>query len=876
MRFTMKSVAAIMITGLFLAPVLIAQQNPMPPGKDRQGDPLPEGAIARLGTMKFHNSESIHTVAFTPEGQQLLVFAHHYPNTALRFWNLADGNETARFDLKDADYPEAWFTRSVRLTADGKEIVLMRENVIELLDRQSGKSLHVFTGKSKFHGMDLSPDGTTVALATHGTPKTSIHFWEIAKGESRPPLHLETDWYFAMKYSSDGKRLLIGVGGKKDGGILQVWEIDSGKKLHEIEVDNHFYAAFSPDGQLVATRNETDDVRVQKVADGATACRFKAPANGMFHSFAFTPDGKSLITITPGQTPCLWDATTGKRLRAFGGLPASSVQMGDFSADGKRFALIVGGRWENSVRLWNVETGEEIRPYEGHADAVAAVAFAPNGKLLASGSWDTTVRLWEPRTGKELGVLRGHTERVLALAFSPDGAILASASADGTTRLWRMPEGKEVTKLDGPAATGARRDSSGEREGMKLIFAADGKSIFGVDDLGGYRAWDTATGRTLARKRFGDNQDHVIGVSSDGGTALTYRHGNWQEDEKEVAPESLSLWNATTGERERMFRRRRTEGNRYDTPNAAAELSRDGRLLAGSSRSITVWKYPLRPHYTDPALRIWERLSGQEILSLDTYPRALAFSFDGKRIAGNDRGNDIFGYEMIFLPGMGSVHLWDTMTGKRQQTFAHHNAEVRCVAFSPDGKTLASGSGDHTILVWDCTGSIRDVTPIADPSAKELDEWWNALADDHAKVARNAMAEFVRRPTSATRFLGDRLKPATSPDPKKIAAMVLDLSSPNFATREAATDALVQMGEIALLTLSKALDAEAELETSRRLKEIVRRATNISYRTLRAIAVLEEIADDGAVRVLESLSKGAAESRQTAEAQATLRRLRPQ
>src|SRR5205814_1292152 len=138
-------------------PPLIAEEKSGLPRKDLRGDPLPQGALTRLGTVRFHNLEPIHTVAFAPDGQALLVFAHHYPNSALRLWNIADGKVLARFDLKDAEYPDAWYTRGVCFMPDGKGIVLRRENRVELVDRQSGKSLHVLNGDCKFGAMALAP-----------------------------------------------------------------------------------------------------------------------------------------------------------------------------------------------------------------------------------------------------------------------------------------------------------------------------------------------------------------------------------------------------------------------------------------------------------------------------------------------------------------------------------------------------------------------------------------------------------------------------------------------------------------------------------------------------------------------------------------------
>jgi WD40 repeat protein len=200
--------------------------------------------------------------------------------------------------------------------------------------------------------------------------------------------------------------------------------------------------AFSPDGRTLATAGEDRSVVLWDAATGRELRTLKAPAP--LAAVAFAPDGKTLAAAGEDRVVRLWDAASGKGrgMLEGGDGPVTSLA---FSPDGRTLAAGGGsfdadaGRWSaGGARLWDVASGTERRAVNRHTDAVAAVAFSPDGQTLATASWDTTTKLWDATGGQERTTLVGHTGRVTAVAFAPDGKVLATGGEDRTVRLWQL------------------------------------------------------------------------------------------------------------------------------------------------------------------------------------------------------------------------------------------------------------------------------------------------------------------------------------------------------------------------------------------------------------------------------------------------------
>ncbi|KAM5505356.1 hypothetical protein McanMca71_003202, partial [Microsporum canis] len=190
-----------------------------------------------------------------------------------------------------------------------------------------------------------------------------------------------------------------------------------------------------------------------------------------------------------GQTPLSWAARNGHESIVQLLLDRGAVSASD----------------DGTVRLWDPASGQHLQTLEGHSDPVRAVAFSPDGRMLASVSDDGTVRLWDPASGWHLQTLKGHGDPVRAVAFSPDGRILASASDDGTVRLWDSALGRHLQTLEGYG------------DPIRAVaFLPDGRMLISASDDGIVRLWDPASGQHLQTLEGHGDPVRAVAFSPDG------------------------------------------------------------------------------------------------------------------------------------------------------------------------------------------------------------------------------------------------------------------------------------------------------------------------------------------------------------------------
>jgi WD40 repeat protein len=812
------------------------------PRADLHGDPLPPGAVTRLGTTRFQCPSAIMAVAFSPDSKSLLVTTLEAAVSTLLVWDAATGKEVARLAPGGS-------VNDAALTPDGKHVLVAGLEHIRLFALPDGKLLRTFATDGVPGTFAVSPDGTLLVAQPRGkAANVPIRVWELDTGRELVSFPGRGNGAFGLRFSGDGKRLLSWstvIDPDRSVAVLCVWDVPSRKLVRAMKIVDRFAILLAPDGETAAWMDEQSSISIVNVATGKKVTGIDPGTEPL----AFTPDARALFTATGSDAPVLWDVATGKQIRTLAGLAGRAYRRGTLSPDGRTLAVVVGGMRFGVVLLVDAQTGKVLNPDHGHSAAVTCAAFDPTGKVVASGGDDHSVRLWDAADGKPLQRLGGHKAPVLALAFGPGGKLLASSSADGSTRLWDAVGGKLLAELHGPAG-GA----------TVLAFSADGRTLTAGGAEGEIRAWtlaDIAGKPPLARVLETGPLGRVLALDPCHGLAIT-AHARMESD---IHTDRLKLWSTATGRavREIPFAKRAVW---------AARLSPDSRILAWAQSRAERTKHGT--YYEDDAVHLLERASGQPIRVLDgAAARTLAFAPEGRLLAAGcgNRGSRM-------RPAR-AVYLWDVLTGEQKAVFEGHAHLVSCVAFSPDGMHLLSASADHTLLVW-------EVPAVAPPRAGQLpplqlDRWWDELTAD-AAVAYPALAGFVELPQAAVPWLAKRLPPAPAVDSNHIAALVAALDSPTFKERQQAQRALQELGEFAEPALRQALDNSPPLELRRRAEQLLAKIeatppTPEQLRLHRAVAALEWIGNDDARAVLEKLARGAAEARLTREAAAALERL---
>jgi serine/threonine protein kinase len=199
-------------------------------------------------------------------------------------------------------------------------------------------------------------------------------------------------------------------------------------------------------------------------------------------SVAYSSDSRYLASGSGDNTIKIWEVATGKELRTLTGHSSRSLSV-VYSPDSRYLA---SGSIDNTIKIWEVATGKELRTLTGHFSGVYSVVYSPDGRYLASASADNTIKIWEVATGKELRTLTGHSDSVWSVAYSPDGRYLASGNYDNTIKIWEVATGKELRTLTGHS-----------NSVPSVAYSPDGRYLASGSWDDTIKIWEVATGREL-------------------------------------------------------------------------------------------------------------------------------------------------------------------------------------------------------------------------------------------------------------------------------------------------------------------------------------------------------------------------------------------
>jgi WD40 repeat protein len=857
--------AAVLLTCLLAAPAPAAA----PPAlrRDHLGDALPRGAVARLGTTRLRQYGAPHvlSVAFSPDSR--LIASSGEPRVWL--WDSATGKK-----LRALQAPSTGNTNAVAFSADGSLLAAgVRDNKgnnLFVWQVATGKLLRTFAGhKGEPRATAFLDKGKTlVSVGSEG----KVCWWDVATGkrqhewdpvarQRRPKAALRFLEFYHATLSANAEALAATVGWRTAssdtprGFVLErsiiVWSLVTRREAWRFGEYSGWGScpAFSRDGGRIAFGWSTSTPAVYHAATGEARHVLdlpdvkKDPVEGdlkeVCHS-AFSPDGKRLAVATRGFGVRLWDLRTGKRLRAFcppGALAhrkATGFLRVALSPNGKRVLLT----WRQKIWLWDTATGREIPSAKGHDHPPDYLHFSADGKSLLSSSlvsageeWHEGIR-WSTATWKPSARWKVEGWFGRPVPCSPDHTLEVQRDRDGFLFVRRRAGGKRFAMLDLRYKRDVRASGFFSPNNQLLVMPT-------LDRPRKLWLFDAVTG-----KRLGELSPRV------GEVCFAF-----SPDNKAVAwfDERGVIHVADTGGKAKWrFGPRGGRGGAGRAPPALV-FSPDGRYLAS-------W------NDTDSAVRIWDLATGKEhrrLLQQAVGPfqgRAvgLAYSPDGRTLAVSGTTGD------------NVIRLWEVDSGQPCRELRGHRLPVNALAFSPDGRLLASASEDMTALIWDLTGS----------APADLASLWPALAGEPAPAHR-ALWRLVGAPERAIPFLRTRLRPAAAPARRLQRQMddwLTKLDDDDFDVRERATQELEKLGHLAGPPLRRALQGGPTPEKRRRAQRLLARLARLPFppedlRPLRAAEALEHIGTPQARRLLQVLAAGDPDARLTRQAGEAVQRL---
>jgi WD40 repeat protein len=584
------------------------------------------------------------------------------------------------------------------------------------------------------------------------------YLWQQTRSDALFTLCQKSGEISSLAASADGNWLAVGL---LHPGGLSVWDLRNRRELIRLaEGDTLVRCVFSPTAPILAfigsslpASGETERATLRLWNGVTRQMTAEIPLDNSCTGLAFSRDGQTLVTSTYHGHITLWRMPEGTKLASYACEDTCDHSLLGFAAtpDLSLAAYVTGQMSEQRIRVIDLRDGKELWNAPASKQNISALAFSPDGKILASSaaSAESDIRLWDVATGKEIGRLDGHQSWVGALVFWPDGSKLASASADQTIRIWDVASRKCLDVLRGH-----------REEVWRLALLPDNQTLVSGGKDGEVCLWDTS----VPHPRVGRIT-----------LQLPDRNAKWQ-----FAPDNQTVLTADGGYHivrwaGTDFQEKETlldfgQGKTNNSPSSAA-FSRDGRLFAAAwpNGSVQVWdvsRRVLQTQFKLPAMQSsacgfnnrgdrltvyssgdnrfheWD-LAARPNVEVQSWPAPAAvnsanLSPDDRLLVALGSEGDVIVRDLAaqssskpdmkfleaslsceFSPDgklfamasyLGYARVWETAGWREAATLRGFKTGAQSVAFSPDGNRLAatSGAGESALHLWD-VASWQDV-----------------------------------------------------------------------------------------------------------------------------------------------------------------------
>jgi RNA polymerase sigma factor (sigma-70 family) len=865
-----------------VAPEEPAPAKPTPPSAqhDRNGDPLPFGAISRLGTVRQRAPGA--QVAVTADGKQIVTVDK---NLVVRRFDAKTGAllSTCTLQATPAD--------QILLSATGKRLASLHwvlggaieecksTIVIWDLDRAEVMRSLAIGGLPSDQGIAFSPDEQKVGLILGSRPSNGelVQIWDPLTGKLRT-LYQRTEEirerfaFSAIRFSPDGKSVAAWIQDR----WLRCWDLATDKRIWEASSGCSSIFFFSPDSRWVVTE---DCKRLDATTGKPMPWPHQLPrGNELEVPLGISPDGRLLAIRTRESGVLFWDHASGKIVHEIaqpGRKPGSPwMTINELPHNFAFTPDSTGYVWRSGpLQRWDLRTGKPVFPdtwSHGHSEAIDRVAFSPDGRRLASLATkdESRVRVWDVSMAKTLHEFS--TGMSPHLAFGPGGHVFALA--DGLEKLALIERDAETGRNIRGYNLPDKHSFSRSNEPGKIHVDSRGETVTVLTNPLGdecvLTGWNIRTGKLL-RHEYVD-WDSESALTSDGTGVVAI--------ERSLKVKLLAT-DSGKSRIEFQFKAPWPGGaNDFQTPVQILPKVVDKRYLEKRNFAVSP---------DDRFAAVSVNLIDHQSRKVDATDIFVGDMATGQQLARLPRKGDV---ELEFSPDSrllvsadgDGIHLWETATWKLAGTISlpTMKADVlrpwaTALSISPDLRQIATGHPDGTILMWDSSlGHFRK--PVVMDQAVRL---WDDLASDEATRSYAAAWQLVGTPSIAIQLIQDRLKPVEPIADDELQRLVAKLGDNDFIARETAHRQLQSYGERATAAIREALKLEVTAEQRRRLELLLNTPRSVPLRSgatlhgVRAVGVLEWIGTPEARPLLETIAGGAAEARLTREAKTALARL---